>query len=153
MHSRIFQVDTKPISDYDYIEEDNYFDHWFLNQIADYVSDDYDRDASIEWLAECANGCEIDHDNNGYYLVVCDKEAYFKNKYDMFVGALNKLGIPTIDQFVNGIDMWQFESAYDDKFGFYIDSSDFGLITLDEFIRRSNELDKYYIGGVVDYHF
>ena len=115
MHSRIFQIDTNPISDYEYIDEINYFDHWFLNQIADYVNDDCDRDASIEWLADCANGYKIDNDINGYYLVIYDKEAYFKNKYDAFVEALNKLGTPTIDQFVNGIDMWQFESAYDNN--------------------------------------
>lgn len=156
MHSRIFQVCAKPIDKDDYITEDYYYDHWFLHQIADYVDDDCDRDESIEWLADCAKGYAVEQDNNGYYLVVNNKEEYFKNTYERFVGALKNIGTPTIAQFANGLDLWNFKDAYEEKFGFYVelcyDECSHDLMTLDEFVRHVDVLSKWYIGSVIDYH-
>lgn len=48
MHSRIYQISKTPIDRDDYIEESKYYDHWFLNSVADYVDDDTNRDDDIE---------------------------------------------------------------------------------------------------------
>lgn len=158
MHSRIFQLSANPIEEVDYIVESDYYDHWFTNQIADYVDGDCDRDASIEWLKNCSKGYEIIQDNNGnYILVVSRKEKYFENSYDEFMSELQKIGTPTIEQFVSGIDLWRFKNAYEDKFAFYVDLHQEGygggLMTFDSFIRHCNVGTKYYVGGVIDYHF
>ena len=158
MHSRIFQLSTSLLEENDYIKESDYYDHWFTNEIADYVNDDCDRDESIEWLADSANGFEVNQDNNGnYYLVVNSKEKYFQNAYDRFIDELNKIGTPTIEQFAKGIDLWRFKNAYEDKFGFYVelygDEYEHDLMTFDSFIRCCNTGTTYYIGAVIDYHF
>ena len=48
MHSRIFQVSEKPIDKADYIGESDYWDHWFTNSVADYVSEDCYRDEDLK---------------------------------------------------------------------------------------------------------
>lgn len=158
MHSRIFQVKTKPIDGQDYIRESDYYDHWFTHQIADYVNEDTDRDYDIKWLSECAKGYEVGEDDNGEYLIVNSKEEYFASAYARFNHLLAQIGKPTMADFidVNGIDMWRVNNAYEDKFGFYIDNYDcqYGseLMTLDAFIRRCDVGVKYYIGNTIDYH-
>ena len=160
MHSKIFQISMEPINEYEYICEDDYYDHWFTNQIADYVSDDCDREVTIKWLSDCLNGCNIDKDQNGYYLVVSNKEEYFKRSFERFIQALGEIGIPTLDDFIkpHGVDLWHLQDAYEDKYGFYVDyasHSGYGmeLMTFDYFVRMCQVNTKYYIGGVVDYHF
>ena len=158
MHSRIFQLSVSPIQEENYIQESDYYDHWFTNQIADYVDDDCDRDASIEWLKNCAKGYDVLKDNNNNcILVVSSKEKYFENSYNEFVSELQKIGIPTIEQFVSGIDLWRFKNAYEDKFAFYVDlygdGYGSGLMTFDSFIRHCNVGTKYYVGNAIDYHF
>ena len=154
MHSRIFQISKEPIEKRNYITESDYYDHWFLDRIADYIDDYCDRDASIGWLCDCAKGYEINKDNTGgYCFIVHSKEEYFKDKYDVFMSELKKIGMPTIDQFANGIDLWRFQDAYNDQFGFYVQTNSDDLMTFDEFVRHCNENDCWYIGGVLDYHF
>lgn len=152
MHSRIFQVSMEPINEGEYIAEDDYYEHWFTREWADYVSDDCDRNSGIEWLNSCAKGYTVDEDGNGKYLIVTSKERYFANAYERFTEALDKIGKPTLEEFANGIDLWYLKNAYEDKCGFYIDA-DGELMTFDSFIRRCVINEKYYIGGVLDYHF
>lgn len=154
MHSRIFQVNTKPIDVADYIRESDYYDHWFTHQIADYVDGDTDRDSDIIWIST-HRGCAVGKDDNGDYLIIHNKEEYFESAYIRFKQLLEEMGEPTIEDFVNanGINMWLLENVYDDKFGIYIDSyiSDYGneLMTLDMFVRRCEVGVKYYIGGTM----
>ena len=67
MHSRIYQISKTPIDRDDYIEESNYYDHWFTSSIADYVSGDTNRDDDIEWLQNCYvnKGLSFGQDKNG----------------------------------------------------------------------------------------
>ena len=152
MHSRIFQMSLEPIETNDYITESDYCDHWFVREWADYVSDDCNRNEDIEWLKESSKGISFDKDNNGEYLIVTSKKEYFIPAYENFIKALDKIGRPTIKEFVNGIDLWYLKNANEDKFGFYVDA-DGELMTFDTFIRKCVTNEKYYIGGTVDYHF
>ena len=101
MHSRIFQVSTNPINETDYIDECCYWDHWFINEVADYVANSTDRDGDIEWLMEYSKGIIISEDENGKFLIVTDKEKYFKNAFENFQEAINKVSKYTIDDFID----------------------------------------------------
>ena len=154
MHSRIFQVSTNPINETDYIDECCYWDHWFINEVADYVANSTDRDGDIEWLMEYSKGIIISEDENGKFLIVTDKEKYFKNAFENFQEAINKVSKYTIDDFIqsSSYEIWKIKDSYENMFGFYIDCND-DLMSLDRFVRLSPINKKYYIGGTVDYHF
>lgn len=152
MHSRIFQVSTEPISKSDYIKESDFWDHWFLHEVADYVNDDCNREDDIDWLAICERGYTVGHDNNGQYIIVQNKEEYFTKAFERFQGLLNKITKYDIQHFAQGIyEMWDIQNVYEEKYGFYI-YFDSDLLTFDEFIRSCTENEKYYIGGTIDYH-
>lgn len=151
MHSRIYQISTEPIHKDDYITESDFYDHWFLNSIADYVNHDTDREQDIEWLKDCAKGYVVDSDEHGYYIMVTNKEEYFKRSFDEFKAALDKIKDCTIEDFVKGIgEMWTIDKAYEDKFGFYFYTDD--PITFDDFVRHAELNKKFYIGATIDYH-
>lgn len=154
MHSRIFQVSTNPINETDYIDECCYWDHWFINEVADYVANSTDRDGDIEWLMEYSKGIIISEDENGKFLIITDKEKYFKNAFENFQEAINKVSKYTIDDFIqsSSYEIWKIKDSYENMFGFYIDCND-DLMSLDRFVRLSPINKKYYIGGTVDYHY
>ena len=155
MHSRIFQVGLSPIEKDDYITEDTYFDHWFTNEWADYVSEDDDRKDSIEWLKGSygQKGIEFGVDDNGEYFIVKSRQAYFEDSFKAFTEIINKIKEYTLDDFTYGFhEMWSLKNAYEDKTGFYVDA-DGELMTFDGFVRVCATEEKYYIGGTLDYHF
>lgn len=157
MHSRIYQISKNPIDKDDYIEESNYWDHWFTNSVADYVNGDTDRDSDIKWLKNCYdnNGLSFGADNGGEYFIVEDKRKYFAKRFDTFKKILRELSDATLDDFVSGAyggKVYTLKAAYNDEFGFYIDGEDIGMETFDSFIRYSENGDKFYIGGTIDYH-
>lgn len=153
MHSRIFQVSKEPINKNEYITQSEYYDHWFTREIADYV-DDSDRAGDIEWLNSIWKGYKVSEDVNGNYLIVTDKKEYFKERYIRFQQYINKFKECTLDEFANGIDIWwDLKNTYVDKFDFYIQTDNHGLLPFDTFIRCCDENVKHYIGGTLDYHF
>lgn len=156
MHSRIFQVSTEPIDRDEYITESDYWDHWFTNSIADYTSDRCNRADDIEWLKDCyeEKGIEFGKDGSGEFLIIRNKVKYFEKAYGRFQELLEQIGKYDMFHFINGIDeMWSLKNEYEEKFGFYMDTDDNGLITLDNFVRTYPENVKLYIGGTIDYHF
>lgn len=155
MHSRIFQVSTEPISQDEYTIESNYYDHWFTNSIADYVSDNCNRTDDIEWLKDCyeEKGIEFGKDGSGEFLIIRSKVKYFDKAYDRFQEPLEQINKYDMSHFTKGIyEFWELKNAYEEKFGFYMDTDDNGLITLDNFVRIYPENVKLYIGGTIDYH-
>lgn len=152
MHSRIFQVSMEPIHKGEYISESDYYDHWFTNTWADYVSDDCNREDDIKWLAECAKGYVVNKDAHGDYLIVYNKEDYFADAFETFKEELIKIGCPTLTEFASGIDLYRLNSSYEEKCGFYVDV-DGELMTFDAFVRGCAQGEQCYIGGTVDYHF
>ena len=154
MHSRIFQVSMNPIPEEDYIGESFYYDHWFTNEIADYVNGDTDRDSDIEWLKGYSGAFEFGEDVGGEYFIIENKEEYFKPRFDRFLEVFNKIKDYTLEDFIKGfgLDMYQLEDAYEDKFGFYVNIHG-DTLNLDDFMRGTKSGEKYYIGATIDYHF
>ena len=156
MHSRIYQISTKPIHKDDYISEDKYYDHWFLNSVADYVNDDTDRAEDIQWFKDCYEkyGISFGVDDSGEYFIIEDKLKYFEANFKRFKEVFNELSSMTLEEFADGkcsMSMYQLKEAYEERFGFYVDGDEIGMSTLDEFVRYANET-KWYIGATIDYH-
>lgn len=151
MHSRIFQVSLEPIAQEDYIEEALYWDHWFLNSVADYVTDS-NRDEDIDWLKDCEEGLTFGADDNGEYFIVNSKEQYFEKKFKRFKNAVDSIKSCTLEEFTKDIfTVWELKNAYEDKFGFYVDLN-YDVLSFDSFIRACTTDVKYYLGGTLDYH-
>lgn len=155
-HSRIFQVSEEPIEKIDYITKSRYWEHWFLNEHADYVAES-NREDDIKWLKEVAyKGIEFGEDEYGEFLVVTSKTDYFAKKFTRFTTDLEDISKMALTDFASArASIWKLEDAFEDKYGFYIDdTSQFGeFSTFDRFIRICNENTKYYIGGTMDYHY
>lgn len=157
MHSRIYQISKTPIDECDYIEESHYYDHWFVGSIADYVNDRTDRNDDIQWLKDCyeERGISFGVDDNGEYFIVEDKIQYFTPKFEAFQKALRELSTSTLDDFVNGksgYPLYSLKSAFNEKFGFYVDGEDINTESFDGFVRYADVGVKYYIGATIDYH-
>jgi hypothetical protein len=143
----------EPIPKEDYISEVEYYDHWFTNEIADYVNGNTDRAYDIEWLQGHSDAFIFGADEGGEYFIVKNKEEYFKPHFKRFMEALNKIKDYTLEDFTEGFfEMWTLKDAYEDKFGFYV-NADGETISLDSFVRRCATGEKYYIGATIDYHF
>lgn len=158
MHSRIFQISRGPISKCDYIEESHYWDHWFTNSHADYVNGNTNRKGDIEWFRDCYNnrGLTFEVDDGGEYFVIEDKMKYFAPKFEEFQKIIKELIGSTLDDFATtklDMDIYRLKSTYEDKCGFYVDGDDWGLCTLDDFVRWNDVGTKLYIGATIDYHF
>jgi len=157
LHSRIFQLEKECLPEEEYISSDTIPD-WFTDEIADYVSDDVDRDNDIEWLmAGAIGGC---CSREGNKIIFSDTRKYFEGKYEDFVNAAKELSGCTLDAFISGHKIWSnlysLKRAFNNKVGFYVYSESnngYGeLDTLDNFMRVVKPGDVYYIGGIVDYH-
>nr|DAW90215.1 MAG TPA: hypothetical protein [Bacteriophage sp.] len=163
MHSKIFQIESFPVEENYRITEDNYIgDHWFVYSIADYVAEDESREHSLEWLKDTLSCAEpfieffSDIDGCGFILLDGFHAAYFKREYEGFINALTSLTVTVSPEaFAMGNlepKMFALNTAYDDRYGFYVDCDDTGLVTLNQFLRQAKPEIRYYFGGTVDYH-
>ncbi len=156
MHSRIFQISSNPINEDDYISEADYYDTGFIGEIADYVSDETDRDDDIEWLKKSLDGVA---DFNGDCFTIKDQRKYFEKRFSNFTKAAKDILLSTFEDFCTdandfSLKMYRLETAYRDRFGFYVDDNGeyAGTETFDDFMRRVKNGDKFYIGATLDYH-
>lgn len=158
MQGRIFQISKKPVEDR--ISEDRYY-YGFVGKVADYVSElDTDEQLnSISWLAETP-GIRVDNIDGMATITVVDKKAYFAAKLTEFKNALKKLEKISLEDFIEHsgaleTGMWMASEAYEETSGFYVDDDDeqFGIITLDKFMRKADEGSVWYIGTVIEYNF
>lgn len=160
MHSRIFEISTEPIPQDEYMT-DSYFDydHWFFHDVADYVTDDENRESSVKWLLDSlvvGDGL-VTIDGDSFQLHEGFHAAYWSDRHRAFLEKANEMSGITAEQFAEGgvsMLLYQAGELYEENFGFYAvtrDDND-GLITMDEFIRYAQVGVKYYIGGTVDYH-
>lgn len=163
MHSRIFQIESSPIDEYSRIDENNYIgDHWFIYSVANYVAADEDRAESLEWLRETlkagASYIEYfsDEDGEGCILHEGFHHTYFTSEYkDFHANLLALMEKASPDAYADGSlqsAMYSLNTAYDDESGFYIESDETGLVTLNRFLRQAKLETRYYFGGTVDYH-
>ena len=152
MHSRIFQIEKKPIPESEYINS-FFIPDWFTQSIADYTSDDCNRDEDIDWLRSVLESvARIDGCRLTFYAPI---PCYFKKKHEAFIEAAKKLIGITLDDFVHRSDvaytLYDLSESYREKYGFYVYYND-EIITMDDFIRYVKVDEDYFIGGTVDHH-
>ena len=162
MHSKIIQLETHPVDISLRIGPEDFSDHWFLDNVADYVTEDDNRSDTIETLVCVLNAgahhLETFSDGRGEGIILHEglKQAYLGQRFRDFDMALRTLAAKaTAEAFCEdklGLEMYQLEEIYHAKYGYYIQSDD-GLLTLTDFVRTSRPETKYYFGGTVDYHF
>lgn len=82
--------------------------------------------------------------------------AYFSKQYNQFVSAQTELSsITSFENFVNGgvrSVIEALETAFNTMYDDCVMTDGENINTLDEFIRRARAGQKYYIGGVMAYH-
>lgn len=155
MHSRIFQISKNPIPEDEYITDDKYFDN-FVGAIADYVMQSTDEDKII---FQNIPGILYNAEENT--ITIENKHVYFADSYKNFKKQLQILSDITEEEFCQNhqtdlsYHMFLLNESYDDKYGIYIDDDyeEYGLMTLDDFIRHCKNGNTFYLGAVIDYHF
>ena len=159
MHSRIFQISREPIDPENYCSENFELpydsEYGILVDPIDYVVclSDEGKEESIQWLKEVYKDVfKIDGDK----VTVVNKKAYFKKRYQDFMKEMKKLKNITLEQFSTceyNKTFRNLKNDYEEEFGFWVDSMQTGMDTLDEFMRRIENGFVFYIGAVMDYHF
>ena len=162
MHSKIIQMERNPITKADCICASDVEDG-FVGRIADYVVPQEKK--YIPQIIHNVFGVgDIFELNEGdMTVVVKDKKKYFEMKFEIFKHRLKKIyENVSLDTFSNPpgkdsdleYDLYACNAAYDDKYSVYIFDNEYGdLVTMDEWMRWANDNDKFYIGGILDYHF
>ena len=155
MHSRIFQISSKPIDEKNYINEDRYYSHdtGFVGSVADYVVAS-NEPSDYEWL-NSQPGISVDLRNMTFKLV--SKEDYFRASYKDFKDHLAEAEQMTFEDFICGRSTKTFvllANSYEDRYAVYVDDIDEcnGLITLDDFVRNSENGTVWHLGATINYH-
>ena len=161
MYSTIYQISKNPIKENDYIDESRSYDMGFVNHIADYMNDEIDRDDEIIDLKECLKDiAEFEGDK----FTIRNKEAFFKDKYTMWIKSLKLLEQMSFETFASlegGRCYYDLicqknlsDGFFDYKYGTYFtdNGEDFDYATFEKFMRRTQNGDVWYIGKIYLYH-
>lgn len=156
----IYQISREPISEVEYLTESKYYDN-FVGYITDYVNDDTDRELDIQNLIDILeNIADVQtSEDNQVFFIIKNKELYFEETFDNFKECAEKLSKINLEEYsTDGITssmMNELNRCYSYKYGTYIDDNgeEFGLITLDDFLRQAQNGDKFYIGATIGYHY
>ena len=160
MHSRIFELSENPIPEDERFSQGD-VPEWFLNSIADYTDDipDDQRMSEIDWLVGMFHGlCTADGERLSFNPEL--KEQFFKPRYACFLEAAALLKECTYEAFWGGEGsrklahtLFLLNDAYEDKYGFYIyDPAEYELQTIHAWLRGADLSKKYFVGGILDFH-
>ena len=155
MHSKIIQMDTKPISPEGFITEDMFFDG-FCGWIADYVSE-VDKEVRDDVVNDFIEGFQSGLRDwvtvNGEKITFKKgfKEFYIEKLLQSFKDIAEKA---TVSSIKDGMLLYSLESLLGDPYGFYIYMEGYGLIQESRFLTHYVEEEiEYFFGGVIDYHY
>ncbi len=157
MSSTIFQLSTEPIAPEDRITDSD-LPEYFRYTIADYYNYDTDRAGNLEaFRIAMQRVVEFSDDDESFTFVENGRQKYFLRAYETFLEQARILSGISLEAFAGetpfdiGMAMYRLGVAYIDKFGFYVYIDD-NLMPMDEWIREYDLSDRYYIGGIIDYH-
>jgi hypothetical protein len=162
MHSNIIQVGTEPIPEENYICESDP-KGYFVGRIADYVSDVVPKEVPEIAKSIFSRNEIFDLDLEKMTVTIKDKKKYFEKKFEYFISRLKVIcEKATLETFTscepgdNGlrVNLQLCNEAYNLTHDFYVYEEDVDdhPVTLDEWVRRAEDKDKFYIGGAVNYH-
>ncbi|ERM91233.1 hypothetical protein O163_11415 [Caldanaerobacter subterraneus subsp. yonseiensis KB-1] len=153
MHSTIFQLEEKPLRfEEDFVCEEDFYDD-FVGIVANYVSEDVDREEEINYLVKYLEKYKIIYNSEEQSIVFPEgfKGEYFSERFFKLKKFIEDL---IIEEFsTDSTKVWILKNLIEEKYGIYIYHKGTWK-TFDEFVRHNlKEGQKYYIGTVLDYHF
>ena len=161
-HGAIFVIARHKNDVPEYWGEERYYDDgmygYFVGTVADSVMQVDDKDLEL-YYEEFNRMPGLEYDPKDKSVKVIDKRQYFEQKFVTLKKAEKKLAEDaTIEQFF-GFDLigdvYDIKKSYDEGLDYYVDDYDteFGLETIDMFLRNMRNGDKFYLGPVTDYHY
>ena len=158
-HSRIFELSREPFKEISFTPDD--IPKWFFYSISDGAEEQTpdERKESIKWLFEYA-GTLFDTDGDSFIFKKNGNVEYFKPLYSSFKKVFEEMKLPSLEEFSRmekdffdfDLNFFKLSEALHHKYEFYFYVDDW-LMPMPEFVRNFfKEGDRYYIGGVVDYH-
>ncbi|AEE97643.1 hypothetical protein [Mahella australiensis] len=148
MHSLIVQLGETPISENEFISEYDFEEGSFVGSVADYVSDEVDRQEYIRWFIDSLPSDYIKYDGQSIIFLPGFKVFYFKPRFEKLKKIVEEL---TLENFITGLSTYEISKLINHKYGFYVYEEYWR--TFDDFVRELIEGVPYYIGGILDYHF
>lgn len=112
MPNNIFQISTSPVKQEDYLAEGDFFEHWFIGCVADYVLNAYNRSEEIQNFRHFL----VSHKAARFYeknsiirftILPGGKEAYFAEKYKAFAAARDRTKEMGLQEFSSGLKFAQ----------------------------------------------
>lgn len=161
MHSTVYEISERPIPVNQQITP-GYLPDWFFNSICSYATkmSAAERESSIRYLVKHFGGlCDCNGDQIVFSPLL--KQQYFKEKYEAFKAAAQKLAETEYAKFAGilsaetlRLTINSLMGSYADQYGVYIYESG-KLLPLDDWIRKmeTKTSKTFYVGGTVWYHF
>lgn len=156
MHSNIFQISDKPISEGNFLYPEYFYED--ANDFADYIGDEYEDEARTEKIQLFAEHYKDLFDLDGEVLVFKGLGSFLQDWAEALKEAANKLNG---DNILKELNLYRLErmtqtTHTDNDARFFIEdwncyAGDFG-----DFISWLSHLDVgtcLYIGAVIDFHF
>jgi len=163
MHSKIIQIEKKPVRKEAYVEEDFFYGDGeaslFIGDVADYVCEmeAEAREVAVksffEALKKMPKAFEIDEENECF--IIKDKTKALESDYLAWKTAIENCAKWSLEEFVNDtdLDFYQAKANYADHFGLYVIQNGRYPAEWNNFVRSAKEGVCYYVGACLDYHF
>lgn len=152
-HSRIFQITREKIEDKeDYINSE-FYDPALYSHFADYIEDVENEQDSLEWLDEKFKGLFV---RNGRELILLDISEFMDEFRTEIVKSAENLDMR---DWLTCYKLRKVQRCTHINCDFYINQEvynttpvSFGMFIQDVY-QNHKPGDKFYIGGILDYHF
>lgn len=161
MHNTIYEITTYPKKENDFLSQGDFYDHWFMKNVANRLDDNIDRNVYLNLFKDLLknnNTGKFNLKNNSFAIIEQGKENYFNSKFEQFKESIKKLNkISLYDFSTSGNDiqteMYTLNNSFSEEYKIYISSDDGDIITFDKFIRDAEIGKNYYIGGILNYYY
>lgn len=147
-HSRIIQVSVERLNESDRMHASNFDEDMLRCEIDcfDYCVDSSDRADDLEWFKEQLErvGFALDGDA----ITVGNDHSFLDKWKDEAVKAANEFDLYKMERLASGVYFSAFY-IYDEYFGYPVPLWKWAKDVIEE--RR--EIEEFYVGGIIDYHF
>lgn len=158
MHSYVYQISEKPLSEKEWITREYLMEHPDFLPVADGMDDVTDRGRPVELLASCLEHGQLGTMFDDSFVLAPDAaESYFAGRFAAFQQAAAALQKLNENQFLHEHRLVQnlicdLGRAFTNRYGGYVllDKRE-DAVSLDEFIRSAKPGVCYFIGGILDY--
>lgn len=166
----IYQITTEPMPLGDYMRESDFHGSPFISDICDYLDDvnvggyrDRIHVFAADILTRCGNCVEVEttFPDDGYPILSFTfkdgfKQEYFRNRFAKFQKEAERIARTSFEDFCEeGVSTYHLVNYICEEYETYIvpgDDAD-SYIEMDTFIREAVAGRRYYVGGIVNYHY